>query len=382
MQLDKSHLSPGEYAKRPDVENLESKVGRECLELDSVIETSNGRRLPHQRLAEIFSNPDRYDALVLTHNDLDGETAGTLVAEFLYDTAMVVPLPRDRGDTDWVAKFLQSASDDTPVWIVDHGPDESTLDEWVRIVDDVPNPVHIRDHHEHFSRLDDVADYHHHPDKCAAEIVADHDIGNLPEAIRRLVDHVSVYDLWKSDDERFERAEVLSQANYALPHETFCRLAIEYGLDMLDESEEADRIHEVNYLDYAKATWILNNYHKTVNISGYRVAFAYGNGSSSAISHHLFEATDTDILVHGYPYPEPKVSIRTRDDLPFSHLIAREHGGGGHEHSAASSGAEAPEYASESFDEYADIDHDEKFVLYRTVAGDVIVHLAKRGELS
>jgi len=372
MELSQSVTFPAaEYVKRPTeltAETLEDA----CLSNTDIIERPGEWIYPDDALATLFSRQSHFDAVIITHNDLDGETAGTLVGDFKYTNPLIVPLWRGNNDLNWIQKFLKTTPTNTPFYILDHGPDPDDVEDWYQVLNDSPNTIELRDHHEHFPELHDAegVNYIHDPDKCASEIVFEEDLSTSDSSLAELVDHVSAFDLWERDSPQFAKGNLLNTANYTLKYPTYRRLVKENGIDLVDNSEIADLIREHHYIDYAKADWVTDNWVEYIETNNHTVALTYGHVNPNLLGTQLVKNGRADILIHGKP--NPKISIRTHEDLPTAHLIAAEYTGGGHEHAAGCGDPVAPTYTNTSFKDFHSNTHEERFQIYQDTAQSVV----------
>lgn len=290
------------------------------------------------RINRAYERAHHHDAIAITHTDADG-----LACAALYHHQFENPLIlfATHSESKQAIKPLRAVrcgfenapadADLPPVYISDLGPDADECAEWIAEIDRIPSPVFFRDHHntDPGPLAEYVADYVHvTEDRCAADLVLDHDIEDPPEYLEELVAATAVRDLWQEDHPQFYEYELLTVAADNLGPADYVRRVRDHGLRVITPRGLRRELEHRNYVRHRKADWVVDNMSTAVNVAGHRVAIAYGDGDGSVTGNQLREHHNAELGVLVRPYGI--VHFRATEELPVCAAVAERFGGGGH----------------------------------------------------
>lgn len=295
-------------------------------------------QLNARRLKNLASN-----VVVTDVTDADGLGCGALyVHEF--DNVSILFAGHNSPDQPAVLETLQktfSVADDSleQLFITDLGQNSEDSQQWKTLVDDFATLgacVRFRDHHRTPPELKNSlkerenVDYQWAPDKekCATELVWEHDVTSKPQRLHELVELTSVIDLRKTGSEHFERARELKDASSWLGPAEYIAAAVDHGADLTRNGEIGEYLAQRRGLRDKKIDFVVKRA-ETTTVNGVNVALAVGDCYQTRVAEQIFnENAEIDLVA--VIKPTGKVSFRSRKGTSLARDIAVVLGGGGH----------------------------------------------------
>lgn len=289
---------------------------------------------------EVKNTVDDADIVGITHTDADGYGCEVMLRSAYPDKRVRVVTASENGPTtvDTVGDFVNEyASHEARVFIMDLCPDEGKASQFISPFHDF-RYVHVIDHHDEWDEhtrdvVGSVASLEIDKDKCATQITRDLLVENPSAEMDDFAELTADHDLWIK--ERREESDALADLATESDRQEYVELALEYGSDVLVESEQAiETIERKQNRRNRKAELALNRTTFS-EIQGYNVAITYGQCDPSHTGEALYEDHGADLAA--VLYPNGNLSLRAHEDTPVAGKVANELGGGGHPCAAGAS---------------------------------------------
>ena len=307
------------------------------------------------------------DVAAIVDADADGRGCEVVLRDaFPNQTVAVVPAGH-REDIS-IVEALDLAADHAPadvrVIVADLCPDEDAMEAFCDALDGFSDAV-VCDHHDWTNSIvesvEDVAEFVHDDNKCAAQLVLDRFHSNPSDQLREFTDVTADHDLWIKED---DRSQDLADYAFWADRAEYVEAALDHGANIADDDAVAEMLHENRIEKHERVRLAVggaNEYEMEGHdlpfargaewhvVNGYVVALAYGEAPPSDVGHALVErGADVAVLVRPYN----KLDFRSADDTPVCADIARELGGGGHPCAAGASPYFVGENGDVSFTEH------------------------------
>jgi oligoribonuclease NrnB/cAMP/cGMP phosphodiesterase (DHH superfamily) len=294
---------------------------------------------PQALFDERIMNMDEADAILLTDcTDADGLGCGVLFRHKYGNDVVILPAGHGYWGPDPHTAFANIgayAPRGTPIYVTDLGQNESNREKWIKAVTNVAqnNSVHFRDHHETPSDLRASLDglynveYTHDSEVCATMNVLETDYPDAPEYLKKFAEYTNARDLYLTDEEEFDKGEILTNAAFWLPMEEYITAAVEHGVNIQQHEKFGEVVEKRTELRDAKLDWVMET-QSLHEINGVMVGVVYGDCYHSEAGRRLLEEEGCDIAV--IIKPSGKVSWRTTEDYAIANELADSLGGGGH----------------------------------------------------
>lgn len=282
------------------------------------------------RVSEIMSKISDADAVGIVDTDADGLACEAVLRD-KYNSPVVI---QANGGANGISLshalnvVSSNLERDIPVVVADLSPD-STFSAFQASLATVDAPIHLFDHHDWkwtaLQSIETVVEEIVVEDgKCAAQILQENHHEEANETLQEFLEVTADHDLWKKED---PRSDHLSTLAFELPREHYISSALEYGADMLRESDRLRSIYDESERKSEERAKIAVENAEWFGISGADVAVTYFDCHQSRVGDELLEnGADLAVIIQ----PTLSLSLRSTEDFGRCAELARGIGGGGH----------------------------------------------------
>lgn len=300
-----------------------------------------------ERVSELKDEIPDADAIGVVDTDADGLGCEVVLRD-TYENPTVIQANGGANGISLSHAFdiiNENLEREIPVIVADLSPD-STYSAFQASIASVDAPVYIYDHHDWKwtakTSIETVAeDIVVEDDKCAAHILLEHENDNPSDNLREFVEVTEDHDLWVKED---ERSDHLSSLSFELSREEYVQSALEFGADMVRESDHLQGIYGESERKSEKRAQIAVENAEWYDINGITVAVTYFECHQSRVGNKLTEqGADLACIIK----PTLSFSLRSTEEFERCAELARGLGGGGHPTSAGGGlyhNIETPEY--------------------------------------
>lgn len=289
------------------------------------------------RIDEIMDQIEDADAIGVVDTDSDGLACEVVLREKFDNPVVIGAGSNDYGISYTHAMNIISEADtkDTPVIVADLSPD-STFSSFLGSLAKINSEVRVYDHHEWDwsakTSIEAVTDeLVIEENKCAAQVLQENIYPDADEQMKEFLEVTADHDLWIKED---ERSDHLSTLSFCLSTEEYVNNAIKYGADMVEESDDLEKLYEESEKEAESMAEVAVEKAEWFSVEDADVAITYFNCHQSRVGDKLIDrGADIAIIIQ----PTLSVSFRSTEEYDVSAQLADGLGGGGHKKAAGAS---------------------------------------------
>lgn len=286
------------------------------------------------RIDELEEDIGQSDVVAIVDSDADGRACEAVIREKYDDAVVIAANGSEYGISFTHALNIVSENvTDTPVIVADLSPD-SEFSSFLASVSKVDSDVMVYDHHDwnwtaKTSIENAVDELAIDEDLCAAQVLQRNIYPNASEDMKEFLQVTADHDLWLKED---DRSDHLSTLSFELPRREYVEYALEYGADMIENSDRLRKIYEESEKESEKMAKLAIEQSEVLTVGDTKVAVTYFGCHQSRVGDMLIEDYEVDLAV--IIQPTASVSFRSTEEFGRCSELARGLGGGGHNDAA------------------------------------------------